>query len=61
MQDLVSIGKLAENLQRSPRVIERALAELEIESDLALNDVRYFQRAAVNKLKGFFYNTQEGD
>ena len=58
MQDLVSIGNLAENLQRSPRVIERALSELEIEPVLSLNELCYFDSASINALRGYFYNLE---
>ena len=59
MQDILSIGKLAETLQHSPAEIERALAALEIEPDLRLNDLNYFDRAVVNKLRGFFFNVKK--
>ena len=56
MQDLLSLGKLAETLQRSPRQIEQALDSLGISPELRLNDVDHFSRDVVNRLRGFFYN-----
>ena len=61
MQDLVSVGKLAETLQRSPREIEEALTALGLEASLRLNDVDHFDRSVVNRLRGFFYNLEKGN
>ncbi len=61
MQDLLSIGKLAETLQRSPLEIAKTLDELDVEASLRLNDLDYFHRDVVNKLRGFFYNIEKKD
>lgn len=58
MQDLISLGKLAEILQRPPREIEQALDSLGLDPELRLNDVDHFDRTVVNKLRGFFYNSK---
>lgn len=59
MRDLLSIGKLAEVLQRGPGEIQTALAELGIEPALRLNDLAYYSRDVVNRLRGFFFNVEK--
>ena len=60
MQDLLSLGKLAELVQESPRRIQEALDALGIEPELRLNDVDHFGRDVLNQLRGFFYNLSKG-
>lgn len=46
MKDLVSIGKMCEMTQESPRRLERALDALGIEPEIILNDIPYYPRGA---------------
>ena len=49
MQDLISLGKMAEMTQEAPGRLQRALDRLGISPTLVLNDVPYFERAASGK------------
>ena len=55
-QDLISLGKLAEILQRPPREIQRALDSLGVAPALRLNDIDHFDRDVTNRLRGYFLN-----
>jgi hypothetical protein len=49
--DLLSIGKLAELLQRSPRRIEQAAIAASVPPALRLNMIPYFAEADVDKIR----------
>ena len=48
-QELLSLGKMSELVQESPRQIQRALDALDIKPSLILNDVAYYPRESAGK------------
>jgi len=49
MQDLLSLGKMAELTNESPHRLRRALDTLGIDPVLILNDIAYYPREASGK------------
>ena len=49
--DLLSLGKLAEIFQASPRLIERAAAAAQIAASLRLNCIPYFAETDIERIR----------